>query len=106
MTRYTEGPWRIGEYNEIRADRGCDAECVLIANYVIAPLGLDYGNSITRPLDYSEGNANARLIAAAPELLAVLEKWDVFMRRNYSDEDLTPLWAETEGALARAKVHG
>jgi len=46
---------------------------------------------------------DARLIAAAPDLLAVLKKWAQFTRDNYSDEDIT--WAE-EMRAAIAKAEG
>ena len=46
--------------------------------------------------------ANARLIAAAPELLAVLKKWATFAHDNYTDEDITWL-VEMRAAIAKAE---
>jgi hypothetical protein len=45
--------------------------------------------------------ANAKLVAAAPELLAALKKWDKFMRDNYDAHEIS-WWAETEAAIAKA----
>ena len=56
MTEHTPGPWR-NENAEIRS------ESKLIAQ-------LAYWH-----MTYAEGYANARLIAAAPDLLAALEHW-------------------------------
>jgi len=40
------------------------------------------------------------LIAAAPEMYAVLKKWDRFMQDNYTPEEMS-WWDETRRALAQ-----
>ena len=45
---------------------------------------------------------DARLIAAAPEMYAVLKKWDRFMQDNYTPEEMS-WWDETRRALAKAE---
>lgn len=53
MSRYTKGPWRVSNMNEydVCCDYGYIAECMS-----------------------TDGKANARLIAAAPELLEALKE--------------------------------
>lgn len=102
-SKHTPGPWLYGDYNELRADRPNDDECILIATVCDAPFGLDYGNQRTRPHAAGEAQANARLIAAAPELLEALE---AFM--NACRVDGVPLgWGLVEhnarAAIAKAK---
>lgn len=54
---HTPGPWRVMGYGIVKGSRRC-----LIAHvYMQSGQGVDFGDAKT--------NANARLIAAAPELL-------------------------------------
>ena len=48
----------------------------------------------------SERKANARLMAAAPCLLAALLQWQEFARNNYADE--IPWMAATDAAILKA----
>ena len=59
--QHTPGPWDLDRSGFIREARGPDGCGILIAS------ACDLSRSA------SEGEANARLIAAAPELLAALE---------------------------------
>lgn len=55
MAEHTPPPWRVGAYGQVISENRRVADCR------VAGMGLH------------EGNANARLIAAAPDLLAALE---------------------------------
>jgi len=51
----------------------------------------------------SEQGANARLMAAAPDLLVALKRWEEYARdNNYSDEGCTFL-QQTRAAIAKAE---
>lgn len=62
MATYTAGPWNVGETRTWATEVRC-------GDYYIA---LCYGNA--SEASDEDGLANATLIAAAPELLEVLEK--------------------------------
>lgn len=74
MSKHTSGPWEVTQYGRlVYADRDGDAECPSIADV---------------DGDSPEADANARLIAAAPDLLAVCEL--VLARLDY----LQSLWGK------------
>lgn len=58
MNKHTEGPWDV-----VTADRG----------YIITALGGVYDVAVVRNIGHQDNQANARLISAAPNLLAALE---------------------------------
>ena len=60
MEKHTAGPWRFSYYGEVRAEN----------NDVVARVA-EYGTQSETP---DAAIANARLIAAAPELLAALQE--------------------------------
>ena len=97
-TKHTPGPWRIsgGSATTVQADyRAINSEGgVLIAR------ALGYPNSGYFPSD-DEATANARLIAAAPELLESLERCFNIMNNGgtWSIEDQ----AAARAAIAKAK---
>lgn len=93
MSAHTPGPWLIAA-----SDMPNGHEIVTV--YPGSPFPWQYiytSDRNARPM-YSEAIANARLIAAAPEMLAMLEKlWD--------DADLTP-WLSNETLKLIQKARG
>jgi hypothetical protein len=92
-TPHTPGPWE-SDHNFI------DAKKRTIAS--IRPKG--FGNDMT-----AEDNANAALIAAAPELLAALERFVDNFSRFESPEKLKEkpgyeMYTQARAAIARAKA--
>ena len=83
--RHTPGPWRSGHYGEygFRIDTGPDT------NYVA---------HVSPRLDDPETEANARLIAAAPDLLEALEFYAA--HQNHVDYSVT----DDVGVIARAAI--
>jgi hypothetical protein len=53
--------------------------------------------------DAEEERANARLIAAAPELLAVCEALRNVLPRYEPSPETLEIWAQSEAAIAKAK---
>ena len=77
-TQHTPGPWK---------DDGM--EFIMDAN----------GFAICQARDFDSWEANARLIAAAPEMLAALQK---IVTANANYDDLTQPMLEAEAAIAKA----
>jgi len=108
VTTFTPGPWDFEEENDegepykIAVSPSYQA-CVGAANdSVVADIRLaDFGDSRTR----EEARANARLIAAAPDLYAACRAWD----QGFVDgEDFTPeqflAWVNENRRIARAAL--
>lgn len=53
--------------------------------------------------DVNEAPANASVMAASPNLLAVLKKWERFMTENYTPEELS-WFHETQAAILKAEI--
>lgn len=93
MSAHTPGPWLIG--------RGADGfPIVHTAPDSFSPSGQGVAHVCKRPMT-QEHTANARLIAAAPELLAAL-KYLVAEAPDDLDDDYNPHTAPL--ALARAAI--
>lgn len=78
MTTHTDGPWLVREgfstdTFEVYPRRGGKPEIGSWAE--LATVRSDYGNDAG---DTAEGEANARLIAAAPDLLEVVKAFEAF----------------------------
>jgi hypothetical protein len=104
-SEHTPGPWAIDDYGAIRADMPNDDGCVEVAHRIYSPLGLDYGNVRTRPMTLIEAQANARLIAAAPDLLEAIEgmiEWFV-EADEYADYEELETVKVARKAIAKAK---
>ena len=103
MSKHTPGPWTYdqGQY----ADWGCvkDASGFLVAKSVV-PYGTDQNACRRERIDPCE--ANARLIAAAPDLLEALETLesmpDERSIHDISNEELAA-WEKARAAIAKAK---
>lgn len=92
MSAHTPGPWRIGgtEKRVIFADNGD----------VVARIAC-YGEQSETP---EAEKANARLIAAAPELLGALRSCVMVMERDLSGLQLIqPELKEARAAIAKAE---
>ncbi len=71
---HTPGPWQVSKQ---KARRVTNAHGVVICNAVLRNQGTAKGGHKHGAKDVLEGEANARLIAAAPELLeALTELWE------------------------------
>lgn len=91
MSKHTPGPWKV--------DTQIESPCHCI---VVAPTSSRWIASIgDRPLG-EEGQSNARLIAAAPELLEALEACERRLRRvnnSFGHEE----WKEVKQAQSALK---
>lgn len=102
MGNPTPGPWEVAEDGDIQANGGFDF-VARIYNSGDFPCIEDDAIEVVD----AEAEANARLIAAAPDLLAALRKWLHHAegnRRTYlnSKGEDVPLVVETRAAIARA----
>ena len=90
-TKHTPGPWRINEYGQLLAGKNG----IHLFHLVPSP-GLGFAQ-----------DANAYVIAAAPEMLALLEKWvaeyDVFMGRENDDSKEPEYVTASRAVIAKAK---
>ena len=97
MSAHTPGPWEVGEQDCLNA-LDIVAEGTVIA-------------SVQTEQEIPEGEcqerANARLIAAAPQLLSALINALVFMGRAGANADtkhpLRPAWEDARAAIAKAE---
>jgi len=96
VKNHTPGPWEAHENGHIYAEERANAVARIFENY--------YHRD-------GEAQANARLIAAAPDMLAALERLDVYLDRftDCEGSDLTGAHLSYEGqqaiAAARAAIH-
>lgn len=94
----TPGPWKYDEGNSITAEFGDVGICIL------EPIEKFWCGDVNRHPEGEEYEANARLIAAAPELLAVLEEviaWadrECMPQRGKHDGP----WEAIEAAISKA----
>lgn len=88
MVKHTRGPWTVQPSGHITKDGQ------LIAAVKLTDMG-------------EAGDANARLIAAAPELLAALQEIATHTRRSTLDpSEIVPTGAATIARAAIAKATG
>ena len=90
---YTQGPWKFEVRNNqamVTTDRD-DMDMVVAANLFDEELDLEL----------EEVEANARLIAASPDLLFCLQKWMSF-QINSGLEGCDEIVEQTEKAIAKA----
>lgn len=87
-TKHTPGPWKVGEENEFEA-----YEFVSITT----ESGVQIGDVSSDGCVDDETHANARLIAAAPDMLAALKQIESEMRAGLGSS-----YGETREAVRRA----
>lgn len=99
MSKHTPGPWWHDDDGFVRADVGTSGDFVYSA-----PVADPHA---TKDIDPDEREANAHLIAAAPDLLAaceavlpIIESLDSAKEEGDDDE---PLAAQLRAAIAKAK---
>jgi hypothetical protein len=86
MSKFTPGPWLVGDYDKLT---------ILTANRALRIASADFQ---TR-----QCVANAKLIAAAPDLLEALAKATEFLDANYSNADMPDILPACRSALENAK---
>ena len=75
MTQHTPGPWRIGEYRTGISDSWREGESLYERSiYSADQIKIAVCDQWIGDKESAEAKANAALIAAAPELLAALER--------------------------------
>lgn len=92
-TQHTPGPWTIRPYN---FDAVRDAQGIFSAGCRIPICHSIMGN------DLGQADANARLIAAAPELLAALQRALDAIEYYHAREGSPDTLADARAAIARA----
>ena len=107
IVSHTPGPWMLPHFATPNSE--CDCGYVLHENYMgcIAEVKYSIGDDISDNPPRPEAEANARLIAAAPDLLVALS-WLLGEFREYMDHpDRADTWPEAmqqaEWAIAKAK---
>ena len=89
MSKFTEGKWKINEYCDVLAEN----------NQLIA--------LINKPRNKKEAQANARLIAAAPEMYQLLDNLVWYIEANQKlqkdcyDDEISAYVTRTKELLAR-----
>ena len=110
---FTPGPWtidhqRIGPPGEPVALL-CDVNDSMTGTVIDWPRGNDSATAMS--IDDAENEANARLIAAAPELLAIVQfiardhrdgAQEVYFCALFGDDDITTLGDAVTAAIAKA----
>jgi hypothetical protein len=99
--KHTAGPWCYGLGYRVRPDRGLDAQGREVGGPTIAEVNADADRCCPAP---AEIEANGRLIAAAPDLLAALEE---LVNAAYSPDLFGPIHptGSREDRLRQAIVH-
>ena len=72
-TQHTSGPWKVEAWDYDQANPPRRELVIQNEKYAIAKLAWDEGHSNPYIIEHDTALANARLIAAAPELLEALE---------------------------------
>jgi hypothetical protein len=91
MSKYTKGPWRVGPVDDTRISTHDNDEIALVQG--------DYNDPDIWPVM----EANARLIAAAPELAEALEATLSWLT-SYPGEGALKSYDKARAALAKAGV--
>lgn len=115
MSEYTQGPWTLGKVqykhwrhsgkndagNNFKHPNGCKSRGIIILAH---PNGNEIPNTIAEILESNfnlDFEANARLIAAAPDLLEVLQ--DLVKEYEIDDGIKSNYWDRAKFAIAKAR---
>lgn len=91
---HTPGPWRQGDHSwNILADR--DGGPTLVGNAV-------FGGYTANAMQRAEVDANARLMAAAPSMLAALARAEKLLGAISHKVDVGPVYQAVANAIAEA----
>ena len=94
MSAHTPGPWKLHFWAEnvaVSSDRPKPRDCETVATVFRGPE--QHGNETE---ERRTADANARLIAAAPDLLAALERF-------VTEDDGPETWRMARAAIAKAR---
>lgn len=95
---HTPGPWRVRDHTTPHGGRHIWVEGgPEIGRTIAGP----YCRQILEDEDYDEKRGDARLIAAAPDMLAALE--GVLPADERDDDTLRPAWKAVAAAIAKAR---
>ena len=95
-TKHTPGPWTMHP----RFDYGAEVRA-LLAPVAWCGVASTHGASSSQSIDAAEARANARLIAAAPDLLAALHRISLASQNSMSSKEECGRIARE--AIAKAK---
>ena len=95
MTKHTPGPWTVNPH----FNHG--AEVRSLASVAWCSVASTHGASGSQVIDVAEARANARLIAAAPDLLAALHRISLASQNSMSSKEECGRIARE--AIAKAK---
>lgn len=100
MTKHTEGPWIIGEID-------CLGDIVVRARDVLHVAHICTDSTLIpdiEPITEEEQEANARLIAASPELLeALIEASNIFDNYPHLCTEFKGTFEVVQNAIAKAR---
>lgn len=101
MSEHTPGPWRVA------SDQNSVGKTVWAGDLPVAicsPMRVFLASRQTAQMTGAEASANARLIAAAPELLEALkEVRDRFFPVDQPERDRDLMWERVNAAIAYAE---
>jgi hypothetical protein len=94
MSKFTKGPWRVGR----RLPQDDDLAIVDEIGFIVARV-----NQYAESFGDKKDNANARLIAAAPEMYAEMLKHLPILERAEADPEI---WEKLTARLGIATLNG
>lgn len=103
MTKFTPGPWVLGKWED---HLGYDCMTGGVRAGPVVLDGGDYGQKSCTPISVearAKMEADARLIAAAPELYAALDAAMNFIASHVADPDITQEMADNYAKLTALK---
>ena len=98
-TAHTPGPWLVGD---AEPDPVHDVARVREMGYRHG-IAIRTATPLPNPFPLSQGIANAALIAAAPDMLAVLRKVAAYFEPIMEDNEAIKLELEVDAVIARAE---